>query len=238
MKRHLKRKLPQPLACKGYCCGSCNKVFQYEMALHHHEERYGKERAKPFKCSLCEKCFSRKATLQHHQQHVHRIGGDMISEEAVKRKAEEDQSPSLPKKIKGIPEADKVVSSMKGAKVDAFFLIQKQKIKRKTSKCFSRKGSQTHLKKTLKEKKALKWNLVYHCTLSIPDKYKDHPLRYSPHFRTPHPLTTTYRQQVLQQLNASLEILEDGMSIFAQPASGWTLEENHALTWKWSIISL
>jgi len=63
----------------------------------------------------------------------------------------------------------------------------------------------------------------------MPDKYKDHPLRYSPHFRTPHPLATTYPQQVLQQLNASLEILEDGMSIFAQSGSGWTLEENHAL---------
>ena len=64
----------------------------------------------------------------------------MISEEAVKRKAEEDQSPSLPKKIKGIPEADKVVSSMKGAKVDAFFLSKNRKSKGRPASVFQGKA--------------------------------------------------------------------------------------------------
>lgn len=60
------------------------------------------------------------------------------------------------------------------------------------------------------------------------DKYKDQPLRYSLHFRTPHPLTTTYPQELLPQLHASMEVLEDNMSIFAQSGSGWTLDENQA----------
>lgn len=70
---------------------------------------------------------------------------------------------------------------------------------------------------------------MYHFTMSMPDKYKDHPLRYSPYFRTPHPISSTYPQQLKEQLNASMEVLEERMSTFMKAGSRWTLEENHTL---------
>ena len=54
----------------------------------------------------------------------------------------------------------------------------------------------------------------------MPDEYRDHPLTVSPHFRTPHSLTSTYPQQLREQLDSSLETLEDEMSVFAQSGSG------------------
>ena len=59
------------MVTKGFCCQECKKLFQYEIALHLHEEHCGKEKLKPFKCSDCGKCFARKTTLEHHQQHFH-----------------------------------------------------------------------------------------------------------------------------------------------------------------------
>lgn len=70
---------------------------------------------------------------------------------------------------------------------------------------------------------------MYHFTMSMPNKYKDHPLRYSPYFRTPHPISSTYPQQLKEQLNASMEVLEERMSTFMKAGSRWTLEENHTL---------
>ena len=52
---------------------------------------------------------------------------------------------------------------------------------------------------------------------------------YSPHFRLEHPITLTYPEQLQEQIDASMEVLEERMSIFAQAGSGWTLHENHAL---------
>lgn len=52
---------------------------------------------------------------------------------------------------------------------------------------------------------------------------------YSPHFRLEHPITLTYQEQLQEQIDASMEVLEERMSIFAQAGSGWTLHENHAL---------
>ena len=120
MKRHIKKKHPEPVVTKGFCCGNCKKPFQYELALHLHEERCGKEKPKPFKCIFagCGKCFIRKSTLEHHQQHYHlsQLGGD------IKRKLEEeDQTPTLPKKMKDIPKPDRETSAKKGDNVDSFF---------------------------------------------------------------------------------------------------------------------
>lgn len=47
--------------------------------------------------------------------------------------------------------------------------------------------------------------------------------------RIPHAVTSTYPQQLRDQLDAGLEILQDEMSVFAQAGSGLTLEENQAL---------
>ena len=127
--------------------------------------------------------------------------------------------------------ADKEVSAMKGAKVDAFFYpkIETQRVDQQVFFKETLPRLELHLQKVLEEKRAIKWNLMYHCTLSMPDKYSDHPLRYSPYFRTPSPITSTYLQQLREQLHASMEVLEERMSTFMQAGSGWTLEENHAL---------
>ena len=222
------------LVTKRFYCKGCKKPFAYEMALHFHEETCGKPKPKPFQCSFvgCGKQFCRKSTLEHHQQHVHlsQLGG------GVKRKLEEDREKEakkikLPEKVEGILKADKEVSTMKGIKVDAFF-YPKTETQRVDQEVFFKDTLprlELHLQKVLKEKRALKWNLMYHCTLSMPDKYNDRPLRYSPYFRTPYPITSTYLQQLREQLHASMEVLEERMSTFMQAGSGWTLEENHAL---------
>ena len=152
----------------------------------------------------------------------------------MKRKLEEEESEKeaknmkLPDKVDG---ADNEVSAMKGAKVNAFF-EPKTKTQLVDQQVFFKESLarlEAHLQKVLKEKKATKWNLMSHCTMSMPDKYKDHPLRYSPYFRIQHPISSTYQQQWREQLNMPMEVLEERMSAFAQAGSGWTLEESHAL---------
>ena len=93
------------------------------MAYNLHQKHCGKERPKPFKCTFadCGKSFTRKSTLENHQEHAHlpQLGGE------VKRNAEEEQKQvkktKLPEKEERVLPADKEVSAMKGAKVDAFF---------------------------------------------------------------------------------------------------------------------
>ena len=70
---------------------------------------------------------------------------------------------------------------------------------------------------------------MYHCTLSMPDPYREEVRTHEAYFRTPHPLVTLYPQQLSEQLHIALETVEERMTIFAQAGSGWTLEQNHAL---------
>jgi len=124
MKKHLK-KHPAPEVTQGFRCENCRKPFAYQMVLALHQEHCGKPKPKPFQCTFtgCGKCFSRKSTLEHHQVHVHlsQLGGGM------KRKLEEEEHKKEVKKMKladkvdTVFTADKEVSTMKGAKVDAFF---------------------------------------------------------------------------------------------------------------------
>ena len=227
-KKHLK-------AAVSFCCRNCQKPFQYEMALHLHEEHCGKEKAKPFKCTFadCGKWFSRKSTLNHHQQHTHlsQLGG------GKKRKIEEEESETnfkkikLPEKVDGVPPTDKEVSSMKGAKVDAFF-YPKTEPQTMDQQVFFKETLprlEADLQKVLKEKKGVKWNLMYHCTLTMLDKYRTEPMINNYYFRTPHPITSTYLQQLREQLNMAMETVEERMTIFMQAGSGWTLQQNHAL---------
>ena len=219
---------------KDYCCSNCQKTFAYEMALHLHEERCGKPKPKPFQCTFpnCRKCFSRKSTLEHHQQHAHlsQLGG------GTKRKLEEEESEKeakkikLPEKIEGVLPVDKEVSVMKGAKIDAFFYPKTESQKADQQVFFKETlpRLEAHLKKTLKVKKAVKWNLMYHCTMAMPDKYRTEPLKNDGYFRTPYPLTSTYPQQLREQLNMAMEAVEERMSSFMQAGSGWTLQKNHA----------
>jgi len=85
------------------------------------------------------------------------------------------------------------------------------------------------LKEALKEKKAIKWSLVYHCQMSMPDKYQSEPMLYSPHFQLEHLTTSTYPEQLHEQIDASMEVLEERMSVFVQAGSGWNLHQNQAL---------
>lgn len=91
---------------------------------------------------------------------------------------------------------------MKGAKVDAFFYPKTEGQKTDQQVFFKETAPrlEQRLKDALAEKKGLKWNLVYHCTLSMPSKYRREPMVYSPHFRTPHAITSTYPQQLREQL--------------------------------------
>ena len=204
------------------------------MALHLHQEHCGKEKAKPFQCTFadCGKCFSRKSTLEHHQQHAHlsQLGGGM------KRKFEEEsekevKKTKLPEKVDEVSPADKEVSAMKGAKVDAFFYPKTESPKTDQQVFFKESLSrlERHLQKVLQEKKSVKWNLMYHCTLTMADKYRKEPLKNDDYFRTPYPLTSTYTQQLREQLNMAMETVEERMSIFMQAGWGWNLDENHAL---------
>ena len=221
LKNHIKKKHAEGVNSREYRCENCKKPFQYEMALHLHQEHCGKEKAKPFQCTFadCGKCFSRKSTLEHHQQHAHlsQLGGGM------KRKLEEEsekevKKTKLPEKIDGVSPADKEVSAMKGAKVDAFFYPKTESPKTDQQVFFKESLSrlERHLQKVLQEKKSVKWNLMYHCTLTMADKYRKEPLKNDGYFRTPYPLTSTYPQQLREQLNMAMETVEERMSIFMQ----------------------
>ena len=249
LKTHIKKKHAERSNAKEHRCENCQKTFSYEMAYQLHRGHCGKEKAKPFKCTFanCGKCFSRKSTLEHHQQHTHlsQLGGGIkrkveesktnvkkskIPEETLKRKLEEKESERKDKKIRDSP-ADKEVSSMKGAKVDAFFYpkTEPQTMDQQVFFKDTLPKLEVHLKQVLKEKKGVKWNLMYHCALEMPDKYRTEPLKYDGYFRTPNPLISTYPQQLRRQLNMAMEAVEERMSTFMQAGSGWTLSRNHAL---------
>ena len=178
------------------------------------------------------KSFGCKTNYQHHKKYAHQVGGEL------KRKLEEEEDarkkikkPKLHDTVKQVYKADKKVSSLKGTKVDAFF-YPKTETQRIDQQLFFKETLprlKLHLEKVLKEKTGIKWNLMYHCSLSMPDKYRDVPLRHSPFIRTPDPMISTHPEQLLEQLNVAMEIVEERMTTFMQAGSGWVLEENNAL---------
>ena len=221
---------PQPTSAISptFTCQKCQKTFCYETTFEIHHKNCGKP--KPFKCSYpnCGKRFARKATLEKHiQEHQQKGGG-------TKRKSTEQQggpNKKLPKKVSGVLPADKERTTMKGVKVDAFF-HPKTEPQRLDQQIFFKETLprlQAHLQNVLKQKKAIKWNLIYHCTLTMHDPYQQVLRTHQGYFRTPHPLTTLYPQQLGEQLNEAMETVAESMSIFAQAGSGWTLEGNQAL---------
>ena len=230
LKKHIKHQHPQPTSAipPAFTCQKCQKTFCYETTFEVHQKNCGKP--KPFQCSYpnCGKRFTRKSTLEQHlKEHTQRGGG-------IKRKStEQQQGPiqKLPKKVTGVLPVDKEVSSMKGVKVDAFFYPKTQAQSKDQQVFFkeTRPRLQAHLKKVLEQKKAIKWNLIYHCTLTMHDPYQQVLRTHQGYFRTPHPLVTLYPQQLGEQLNEALETVAESMSIFAQAGSGWTLEGNQAL---------
>lgn len=164
LRQHLKKQHPEtlPLPPK-FKCGICEKTFRYEMAYKQHQKSCGVDKPRPFKCQTCGKGFTRKATLLDHQQLVHQKGG------AIKRKADSEESP--PSKKSKLPDkaslVDKEVSALKGVKVDAFF-YPKTPTQRTDQQVFFKETLprlQAYMENTLQKKKAVKWNLVFHCTL-------------------------------------------------------------------------
>ena len=228
-KQHPEINSPSPSAAvPRFKCDICEKQFRYEMAYKQHRKCCGVDKPKPFKCSTCGKCFTRKATLKDHQQQVHQIGG------AAKRKADQQElpfskKPNLSEKTDGI--ADKEVSALKGAKVDVFF-YPKTEQQQKDQQVFF-KETLPRLKKYMEhaliKKKAVKWSLVLHSTMEMPDKYQDEPRRVSPYFHSAYPLITTFPQQLNEQFETAMESVEEQFSTFMQAGSGWILQENHAL---------
>ena len=224
----MKQKHPQPTAAATpprFTCEKCQKTFCYETAFNVHKKNCGND--KPFQCSTCGKCFVKKATLEKHVQEHQQTGG------GIKRKnKEEGQTPKkLPKKVTKILPVDKEVSSMKGAKVDAFFYPKTQGQEKDLQVFFKETlpRLQAHLRNVLQEKKGIKWNLIYHCTLTMHDPYQQMMRTHQGYFRTPHPLTTLYPQQLAEQLNEAMETVAESMSIFAQAGSEWTLQANQSI---------
>ena len=166
--------------------------------------------------------------MKEHQT-IHQIGGkrNLKSQEQSPNK-----KPKLPEKVNGILPADKEVSAMKGAKVDAFFYpkteAQKTDLQVLFKETFPR--IEAHLKKALLSKKGVKWNLVLRSTMEMPEKYDREPRQELHYFRDEYPLTTTYPQQVKQQLAAAMESIEERLSTFMRAGSGWILRENQALS--------
>ena len=231
LRRHSKKAHPQRKSTKDFLCKECQKPFSYESTLRLHEKTCGKQKAKPFHCSFpgCGKSFACKSDFQPHKKYAHQVGG------SVKRNLEEEEPTRKKRKlhdtVKQVYKADKEVSALKGMKVDAFF-YPKTETQRIDQQVFFKETLprlKLYLEKVLKEKTAIRWNLMYHCSLSMPDKYRDVPLKHSPYIRTPHPMTSTHPEQLLEQLNMAMEMVEELMSAFMQAGSGWVLEENNAL---------
>ena len=227
LKKHIKQKHPQPTTAiprPAFTCEKCQKTFCYQTTYDLHCKHCGID--KPFQCSTCGKCFVKKATLEKHVQEHQQTGG------GIKRKnKEEGQTPKkLPKKVTKILPADKEVSSMKGAKVDAFFYPKTQGQLKDQQVFFKETKARlhAHLRNVL-EKKSVKWNLVYHVTLTMHDSYQQEMRTHQGYFRTPHPLVTLYPQQLPEQLSEAMETVSESMSIFAQAGSGWTLEANRSI---------
>ena len=122
-----------------------------------------------FKCSDCGKCFTRRATLEHHQQHFPLSQQGVGLKRAVEEEKEKEVKQArwdLPKKIdeKVTAEPDEEESMLEGNKVNAYF-YRKTKSQKRDQKVFFKESAprlETRLKEALKEKKAIKWSLVYH----------------------------------------------------------------------------
>ena len=70
-------------------------------------------------------------------------------------------------------------SMLEGNKVNAYF-YRKTKYQKRDQKVFFKESAprlETRLKEALKQKRAIKWSLVYHCEMSMPDKYRSEPMQ-------------------------------------------------------------
>ena len=224
LKRHCDKYHPPLISTKEFVCETCHKGFCYESSLTLHTKICGKTKSQPFCCTFpgCGQCFTYKSNYTDHIKNQHQqLGG------GVRKKKQQ----KLFKKVKQIYKVDKEVSMLKGLKVDAFF-YPKTEAQQKDQQVFFKETFprlQLYMKNTVKEKEGIKWNLMYHCSLSMPDKYREVPKKHSPYIRTPHPMTTTDTSEISSQLQNAMEMVEERFSAFMERGSGWTLEQNQAL---------
>lgn len=119
---------------------------------------------------------------------------------------------------------------MKGTKVDSYFYPQ-TKPEHKDMQVFFKESMETlkaWLGLAVQEKKGVKCNLVLCCKMTIPSKYQDKPLEFSPYFRLG-PYTSTYPEELEKQLHIAYEMLEDQADRISSLGSGWVLERNNSL---------
>ena len=180
LKRHTYKAHPKRSSSKEFACQQCNKTFTYEATLKHHEKTCRQPKPKRFKCPTCGKAFASKSNWKHHKKYAHQKGG--------KRKRENQEESvckrrKLPEAINQVYQADKEVSTMKGLKVNASFYpkTESQKIDQQVFFQETLPRVKLYLENILKQKqRGIKWNLVYHCRLTMPDKYREVPLKHSP----------------------------------------------------------
>lgn len=200
------RKKQHPPQVNVFKCHCCEKSFEYELALHLHQERCGKERPKPFRCTVCDKTKTRQGTLDDHCRNFHSPqAGGSLETKRQKRKAEESAAKKkvkLPDKVDDISEPDKIKTTLKGAKTDVFF-YPKTSVQEKDQTVFFKETFPRLRKKLGKEiadKKAVKWNLLYTCKMMMASKYQKQTISTLHYFRLPYPLVSTYPQQLNEQL--------------------------------------
>ena len=220
LKRHSQKAHPQRLTTQEFTCQECHKGFTYETSLRLHEKLCGKSKVQPF----CRFHPGYGLALMHtnHFRYIREQDGCG----GARRKRQ--QKPKLFKTVKQVYKPDKEVSTLKGLKVDVSF-YPKTETQRIDQQIFFKETLsrlKLYLEKVLKEKKGVKWNLLYHCVISIPDKYRDVPLKHSHYISSHTRMTTTYPEQLLNQLNSTMEMVEERMTTYK---AGWVLDENCAL---------
>ena len=125
---------------------------------------------------------------------------------------------------------DKEVRTAQGAKVESYFYPQTQSQQRDL-KIFQNETIPRLLDRmedAVETKKGIKWNLILHCQMEMPDQYSDQPKKYSPYFQVG-PYTSTRGEDLSNQIRVAWERLEDRVDTFSQMGSGWTLKQVHEI---------
>ena len=226
--RHVRRKHPQFPKPDCFQCKKCGERFNYKEVLQRHLDLCKVQKQK-FACTWpdCTTTFTRKHAMEKHicvdhQQQQHGAG--------VKRVAAETGMTEPPvKALRTIMPVEEQVA-LNGASVTATFLPQ-TKQEAEDLKFFLR-DSLDRLKQrlvyALREKQGVKWNIYLKVKVKIDAGYDEEPRRANPTFRAG-PFTSTYPEQLEEQLRIAGDTLSMLLANYQSGGSGWTLERNDHL---------